>query len=91
MVLEPFTINRVRTTLEQIGNDCPLEEVGNLCPDMTWNQVFLAIDHLSRIGQVRVTVESGRVYWVRPNRPVAADSGAAEQERNMSSLPLSHG
>ncbi len=84
MALEPHTIDRVKTTLEQMGKDCPLEEVGNLCPDMTWNQVFLAIDHLSRAGQVRVTLESGRVYWIRPNRQVVADSGPLEQERNIS-------
>lgn len=76
MVLESVTIDRVRTMLEQMGKDCPLEEVGDLCPDMTWNQVFLAIDHLSRAGQIRVTLESGRVYWVRPNRRAAADSRA---------------
>ena len=83
MVLEPLTIDRVRTTLEQLGQDCPLEEIGNLCPDMTWNQVFLAIDHLSRAGQVRVTLESGRVYWVRPNRQAAADAQPLEREQNI--------
>lgn len=83
MVLEPLTIDRVRTTLEQLGKDCPLEEVGNLCPDMTWNQVFLAIDYLSRAGQVRVTLESGRVYWVRPNRQTAADARPLEREQNI--------
>jgi len=83
MVLEPLTIDRVRATLEQLGQDCPLEEIGNLCPDMTWNQVFLAIDHLSRAGQVRVTLESGRVYWVRPNRQTAADAHPLEREQNI--------
>lgn len=57
--------DRIRTTLEQLGTECPLEEVVDLCPDVTWNQVFLAIDHLSRTGQVRVRLDAKRTYWVQ--------------------------
>ena len=49
-------IDRVRDTLEQVGSSYPLEEVAGLCPELTWNQVFLAIDYLSRAGQIRVTI-----------------------------------
>jgi len=35
--------DRIQTTLEQLGTECPLEEVMDFCPDITWNQVFLAI------------------------------------------------
>lgn len=65
-------IDRVRDRLEQRGTACPLEEVMELCPELTWNQVFLAIDYLSRTGQVRVTMDVGRTYTVQAYRPVAA-------------------
>jgi hypothetical protein len=42
-----------------------MEDVVKLCPGLTWNQVFLAIDHLSRTGLVRVTLDSTRNYRVK--------------------------
>jgi hypothetical protein len=65
-------IDQVRERLEQRGTACPLEEVMELCPELTWNQVFLAIDYLSRTGQVRVTMDVGKTYTVQAYRPVAA-------------------
>jgi hypothetical protein len=38
---------------------CDLEEVMRQCSDLTWNQVFLAVDSLSRRGEIRL-VPSGR-------------------------------
>lgn len=38
-----------------------LEELATLCPNFTWNQVFLEVDRLSRLGQVRL-------YPVGPGR-----------------------
>jgi hypothetical protein len=65
-------IDQVRKRLEQRGTACPLEEVMELCPELTWNQVFLAIDYLSRTGQVRVMMDGGKSYTVQAYRPVAA-------------------
>ncbi|MDC8447244.1 MAG: hypothetical protein LV473_02690 [Nitrospira sp.] len=67
-------IDQVRERLEQHGTACPLEleEVMELCPELTWNQVFLAIDYLSRTGQVRVMMDVGKTYTVQIYRPVAA-------------------
>ena len=62
------TIARVYEALEQLGTDCALEEVTGLCPELTWNQVFLAIDYLSRTGQVRVTRDPDRTYRVQASR-----------------------
>jgi hypothetical protein len=59
------SIARVYDALERLGTDCPLEEVVGLCPDLTWNQVFLAIDYLSRTGEIRVTRDPGRTYRVQ--------------------------
>ena len=64
-------IDQVRERLEQRGTACPLEEVMELCPELTWNQVFLAIDYLSRTGEVRVTMDVGKTYTVEAYRPVA--------------------
>ncbi len=61
-------IDRVKITLEQVGKDCPLEEMMDLCPDLTWNQMFLAIDDLSRRGEVQVTMEADRTYRVQVRR-----------------------
>ncbi|MGQ0555363.1 MAG: hypothetical protein ACT4PN_05380 [Nitrospiraceae bacterium] len=65
-------IGRVKTTLEQVGTDCPLEEMMDLCPDLTWNQMFLAIDDLSRRGEVQVTMEADRTYRVQVRRSEAS-------------------
>ena len=62
---------RVHRALGQLGTDCSLEEVVTLCPELTWNQVFLAIDDLSRAGQVRVTRDgdgTDRVQALTPSR-----------------------
>lgn len=65
-------IDQVRERFEQLGTACPFEEVMALCPELTWNQVFLAIDYLSRTGQVRVMIDVDRSYTVQAYRPVAA-------------------
>ncbi len=67
-------IVRVHRVLEQLGTDCSIEEVMTLCPELTWNQVFIAIDDLSRAGQVRVTRDGDRTYRVQAQHavPVAA-------------------
>jgi len=61
-------IERVHGELERLGTDCAMEEVVGLCPDLTWNQVFLAIDYLSRTGRVRSTADAGRTYRVEAYR-----------------------
>jgi hypothetical protein len=58
-------IVRVQAVLDQLGTDCSMEEVVTLCPELTWNQVFLAIDYLSREGLVRVTLDGDRTYRVQ--------------------------
>ncbi len=70
MVLAAIIV-RVQRVLEQLGTDCSIEEVMTLCPELTWNQVFLVIDDLSRAGQVRVTRDgdgTDRVQALTPSR-----------------------
>lgn len=66
------TIRQVYDALEQLGTDCPLEEVVALCPHLSWNEVFLAVDYLSRSGQIRITVDEGRTYRVQAAHASAA-------------------
>ena len=68
------TYQQVHQALEKLGTDCSMEEVASLCPDLTWNQVFLAIDYLSRTGHVRVMLDSGRTYRVQVQALPPAES-----------------
>lgn len=58
-------IERVYGALEQYGATCSMEDVVGLCPDLTWNQVYLAIDYLNKTGKVSVTLDPDRTYTVR--------------------------
>lgn len=68
---EAGIVDRVRSLLEELGTACSMDDVTQLCLDLTWNQVFLAIDFLSRTGQADVTSDPRRVYWVRSRRSAA--------------------
>ncbi len=41
---------------------CDLEAITRDCPNLTWNQVFLAVDGLSRSGELRL-VPRGRGHY----------------------------
>ena len=45
---------------------CFIEELVLACPNLTWNQVFLEVDRLSRAGLVRLTVKGPGLYRVMP-------------------------
>lgn len=66
-------IDDVRMRLEANGPECRIDEVLELCPDLTWNQVFLAIDYLNRTGRVQLRMDRARRYRVkvrpRPTSP----------------------
>ncbi len=55
----------VRIRLEANGHDCGIDEAVDLCPDLTWNQIFLAIDHLSRTGQIRLRRDQTGRYTIQ--------------------------
>jgi len=57
-------ITRVQDALAQSGTDCSKEELLGLCPELTWNQVFLAIDYLSQTGQVQIMCDPDERYRV---------------------------
>ncbi len=62
-------IDRVYGALEQFGTTCSMEEVVGLCPDLTWNQVYLAIDYLNKTGKVSVNLDPDRTYTVKVYPP----------------------
>ncbi len=44
---------------------CDLDTLAQSLPDLSWNQVFLEIDRLSRQGEVLVTFGIGGRYMIR--------------------------
>lgn len=92
MVLAAIIV-RVHRALEQVGTDCSTEEVMTLCPELTWNQVFIAIDYLSRAGQVRVTLDGDRTYRVQAQQavPVAAPPAGPAPENQSPNCYSSRG
>ena len=58
-------IDRVLGVLQQQETRCLMEEVPRLCADLTNDQVFLAIACLTRSGQVCLTLDATRRFWVR--------------------------
>jgi hypothetical protein len=47
------------------SHGCDLDTLAQSLPDLSWNQVFLEIDRLSRQGQVLVTFGTGGRYMIR--------------------------
>ena len=44
---------------------CDLDTLTRSFSDLSWGQVFLEVDRLSREGQVRVTLDSRGCYMIR--------------------------
>ena len=63
---------------------CLLEELVSACPDLTWNQVFFAVDLLSRTGQVQLTRTGVGTYAVRLPTPAPQQFGSASSVRQQS-------
>lgn len=48
---------------------CNLEDLTRQCTNVTWNQVFLAIDRLSRIGEIMLIPTGRGTYSVTFQHP----------------------
>jgi hypothetical protein len=55
--------NQVIDILQHTGA-CDLEEIARQCTNLTWNQVFLAVDRLSRCGEIRLVPRGRGMYTV---------------------------
>ena len=59
-----------RTVEEQVidflqrAQACDLEALTRACPNLTWNQVFLAVDGLIRRGELRLVSRGRGLYTV---------------------------
>ncbi len=60
------TVSRLLTLLGCLESKCKMDSVIELFPDMTWSDVVLAIDELSRSGDLILTRDEKREYWVQP-------------------------
>ena len=49
----------------QRTHGCDLDTLTKSLSDLSWSQVFLEVDRLSRQGQVRVTLDTGGRYMIR--------------------------
>jgi hypothetical protein len=65
--------DQVIDVLLQTG-PCDLDDLIHCCPTLTWNQVFLVVDRLSRRGEISLVPKGRGTYTVtfphrRGNRP----------------------
>ena len=58
---------------------CQLDDLVLSLPGLTWNQVFLEVDRLSRTGQVRVTAMGQGAYAIRLSIAKEADNADARR------------
>lgn len=49
----------------QRAHGCDLDTLTNSLSDLSWSQVFLEVDRLSRQGEVLVTLDTGGRYMIR--------------------------
>ena len=49
----------------QRTHGCDLDTLTSSLSDLSWSQVFLEVDRLSRQGQVLVTLDTGGRYMIR--------------------------
>ena len=49
----------------QCAHGCDLDTSTNSLSDLSWGQIFLEVDRLSREGQVLVTRDTGGRYMIR--------------------------
>lgn len=64
MIQEQTVADRIIETVSR-SPGCLLEELVLDCPDLTWNQVFLAVDQLRRGGRLLLAKKGPGVYAVR--------------------------
>ena len=67
----------VHEAVNKFGGTCPMEEVRALCPGLTETQVFLAIDEMSRCGELRLLRDTEGTYFVRTNQVVTQTTSSS--------------
>jgi hypothetical protein len=59
---QQLTVEDLIIDIVRRAQTCDLEEVARQCTDLTWNQVFLAVDRLSRNGRIKLTPRGRGAY-----------------------------
>ena len=67
---EHTTVEEQVIDLVHRAQACDLEEITRYCPTLTWNQVFLAVDRLSRSGELRLVSRGRGLYTVIFRQPL---------------------
>ncbi len=62
MIQQATVTDRILSEVSHVSG-CSLDELVFICSDLTWNQVFFEIDHLSRTGRVRLQ-SVGRSHYL---------------------------
>ncbi len=88
ITIDQVHIDRVLAALRQQETWYRLDAVDALCPDLTLEQVFLAIDCLARSGQVCLRVDANQTYWLMALHPVAGEYSLASPAGVQ---PMTHG
>lgn len=73
LTIDQVQSDRVLTALRQQETWYRLDAAEALCPDLTVDQVFLAIGNLTRSGQVFLRVDANQTYWLIALHPVAGE------------------
>lgn len=77
ITIDQIQIDRVLTALRQQETWYRLDAAEALCPYLTVDQVFLAIDYLIRSGHVFVRVDAKQTCWLMALHPVAGEYSLA--------------
>ena len=74
MTVEGATGNRV---LEEVVKTpgCLLEDVIRACPDLSWNQILLEVDRLSRTGRIALKLEEAGCHRIWSNKDTVKQYG----------------
>jgi predicted nucleic acid-binding Zn-ribbon protein len=66
----------------QRSHGCDLDTLTNSLSDLSWGQVFLEVDRLSREGEILVTLDTGGRYMIR--LPERKESSTTQRVRSWS-------
>ena len=64
MASYPHVTDRILGAIQRM-HGCDLDTLTNSLSDLSWGQVFLEVDRLSREGEVLVTLDTGGRYMIR--------------------------
>jgi hypothetical protein len=67
---QPTTVEAQVIDIVRKTRGCDLEAITRQCTNLTWNQVFLAVDRLSRSGELRLVSRGRGLYTVIFRQPL---------------------